>query len=69
MAKGLRSSRNKSNNSKLRHYVFGPVEKDRMQRLSAKTLELASKPRTRIERDAETVDEGQGWPPLKQQQP
>ncbi len=43
MAKSLRSSRNKTNNSKLRYKVFGPVEDARKERLSAKLLELASK--------------------------
>ena len=44
MGKGLRSSRNKSNKSKLRSDVFGPVEHARKERLSAKLVELASKP-------------------------
>lgn len=43
MAKGLRSSRNKTNNSKLRSKVFGPVESARKERLSAKLLDLATK--------------------------
>lgn len=60
MAKGLRSSRNKINNSKLRSKIFGPVEDERKQRLSAKLLELASKPATKAEDDAKMVD-GQGW--------
>ena len=62
MAKGLRSSRNKANNSKLRSKVFGPVEDERKQRLSAKLLELASKPATKAGEDAKMVDE-QGWLP------
>ena len=57
MAKGLRSSRNKVNNSKLRSKIFGPVEDERKQRLSAKLLELASKPATKTEEDAKMVDE------------
>ncbi|CAF9943476.1 MAG: hypothetical protein ALECFALPRED_000461 [Alectoria fallacina] len=44
MAKGLRSSRNKGNKSKLRSSVFGPVEYARKERLSAKLVELSSKP-------------------------
>ena len=44
MAKGLRSSRVKRNKSKLRSNIFGSVESSRKERLSAKLLELASKP-------------------------
>lgn len=51
MAKGLRSSRNKTNNSKLRSNVFGPVENARKARLSAKLLELATKPKPREDQD------------------
>lgn len=51
MAKGLRSSRNKTNNSKLRSIVFGPVENARKVRLSAKLLELATKPKPREDED------------------
>ena len=43
MAKGLRSSRNKANKSKLRSNVFGPAENARKARLSGKLTELASK--------------------------
>ena len=57
MAKGLRSSRNKANNSKLRSKIFGPVEDERKQRLSAKLRELASKPATKAQEDAKMVDE------------
>lgn len=57
MAKGLRSSRNKANNSKLRSKIFGPVEDERKQRLSAKLLDLASKPATKAQEDAKMVDE------------
>jgi hypothetical protein len=42
MARGLRSSNNKNNNTKLRAKVFGPVEDARTARLSAKLMELAS---------------------------
>ena len=45
MAKGLRSSRNKANKSKLRSNVFGPGEIARKERLSGKLIELASKPK------------------------
>ena len=68
MAKGLRSSRNKVNNSKLRSKIFGPVEDERKQRLSAKLLELASKPATKAQQDAKMVDE-EGRFPYKRRQP
>ena len=54
MAKGLRASTKKANRVKLRSKVFGPVEDARTQRLSAKLLELASKPKdedVRMEED------------------
>lgn len=51
MAKGLRSSRNKTNNSKLRTNIFSPVENARKERLSTKLLELAGKPKPREEED------------------
>ena len=43
MAKGLRSSQNKANKSKLRSNVFGPVDVARKERLSARMIGLASK--------------------------
>ncbi|KAL2050782.1 hypothetical protein ABVK25_009020 [Lepraria finkii] len=55
MAKSLRSSRNKTNNLKLRSKVFGPVEDARKERLSAKLLELASKPIEKTEEDAKMI--------------
>lgn len=45
MAKSARASKIKSNNSKLKSRVFGPIETARTERLSAKLLELASQPR------------------------
>ena len=57
MAKGLRSSRNKINNSKLRAKVFGPVENARKERLSAKLLELASKPGPRADLDSKMAED------------
>lgn len=45
MAKSARASKIKTNNSKLKSRVFGPVETARTERLSAKLLELASQPR------------------------
>ncbi|MCJ1419383.1 hypothetical protein MMC32_005738 [Xylographa parallela] len=62
MAKGLRASTKKANRVKLRSKVFGPVEDARTQRLSAKLLELASKPKdedVRMEEDTATVDQKQ----------
>ena len=45
MAKSLRASVKKANKSKLRSNVFARVEDARNERLSAKLLELASKPK------------------------
>ncbi|CAF9906404.1 major facilitator super transporter protein [Imshaugia aleurites] len=56
MAKGLRSSRNKTNNSKLRSNVFGPAETARKERLSAKLIELASKPQPNPEQGTKMTD-------------
>lgn len=56
MAKGLRSSRNKSNKSKLRSNVFGPTEAARKERLSAKLLELVSQPKSK-EKDEDEEEE------------
>lgn len=50
MAKGLRASTRKRNNTKLRATVFGPVIAARTERLSAKLQELAAKPRPDQER-------------------
>jgi len=44
MAKGLRSSVKKTNRSKLRKTLYGPVVDARTERLSAKLQELISKP-------------------------
>ncbi len=60
MAKGLRSSTKKANRTQLRSRVFGPVEEARKERLSAKLLELASKPRTAAEEDVNMADEHKG---------
>ena len=60
MAKGLRASKNKVNNARLRAKVFGPAEKARKERLSAKLLELASKPRPPTEDDTKMEIEGKG---------
>lgn len=60
MAKGLRSSTKKANRTQLRSRVFGPVEEARRKRLSAKLLELASKPRVLAEEDVKTTYEHKG---------
>ena len=62
MAKGLRSSRNKENKSKLRSNVFGPAEHARKERLSAKLIELASKPQPEAKKSMKMADEeGRYW--------
>ena len=60
MAKGLRSSVKKANKAKLRSRVFRPVEDARTERLSAKLLELASKPQTEREKEEKTNDPTKG---------
>ena len=50
MAKGLRASTRKKNNSALRDRLFGPAADARTERLSAKLQELAAKPRPDDER-------------------
>lgn len=45
MAKSARASKIKTNNSKLKCRVFEPIETARIERLSAKLLELASQPK------------------------
>ena len=56
MAKGLRSKVKKLNKQRLRSNVFGPVEEERKERLSAKLLELASRPRTKGDGGAKSPD-------------
>ena len=65
MAKGLRASTRKRNNAKLRASVFGPVIDARTERLSAKLLELAAKPRPDQERVME-VDSIENKEPAEQ---
>lgn len=62
MAKSLRSSRVKANNSNLRSDVFGPAEDARKERLSAKLLDLASQPSLKPKRDDDVpmIDEDKG---------
>ena len=60
MARGLRSSRNKTNRLKLKSNVFGPAEAARKERLSAKLKSLASKPKSREVADDEMNMDGEG---------
>lgn len=60
MARGLRSSRNKANKSKLRSNVFGPAEIARKQRLSCKLIELASKSQPNSDEAMEMADRENG---------
>ena len=59
MAKSSRATSVKKRRSTLKKNVFGPVEDARNERLSAKLLELASKPKMRAEMEAEQ----NGMPP------
>jgi len=54
MAKSARASKIKTNNSKLKSRVFGPIETARTERLSAKLLELASQPK-KTEKDSDDM--------------
>jgi hypothetical protein len=45
MAKSSRASSRKANNQRLKANVFGPIEKERNERLSTKLLELAAAPK------------------------
>ena len=65
MAKGLRSSRNKANKSKLRSHVFGPAEIARKERLSAKIIGLASKPQPKPDEYMKMADGEKGLRLLK----
>ncbi|KAF2796327.1 hypothetical protein K505DRAFT_300541 [Melanomma pulvis-pyrius CBS 109.77] len=60
MAKGLRASVKKSNRTKLRSTVFGPVEAARAERLHAKLLETISQPKPepakKDDMDADSAD-------------
>lgn len=60
MAKGLRSRSKKSNKTCLRQKVFGPVENARKERLSAKLLELASQPQSKVYQDEKIEEKPQG---------
>lgn len=60
MARSLRSSREKANKSRLRSNVFGPVEQQRKERLSAKLLELATNSQTTASKESSGVNGEQG---------
>jgi hypothetical protein len=70
MAKSKRASSRKANNQKLQRKVFGPVEAARIERLSAKLLELAAQPNPKPEAGPEKpeaameVDQGLLPPPI-----
>ncbi|GAB7357257.1 hypothetical protein MBLNU459_g8232t1 [Dothideomycetes sp. NU459] len=68
MAKGSRSSVRKTNNTKLKARVFGPVENARTERLSAKLMELAAQPKPpKVEMDVEeSVDAKSAEPETKE---
>lgn len=57
MAKSKRASVIKNNNQRLKKNVFGPVEAARLERISAKLLELAAQPKPIKEVEMETVNE------------
>ncbi|KAI0128655.1 hypothetical protein BJ170DRAFT_339538 [Xylariales sp. AK1849] len=58
MAKSARASTRKANNQRLKSKVFGPVEAARMERLSAKLLELAAQPKPpRSDSEMKIVDD------------
>jgi hypothetical protein len=61
MAKSSRASTVKANNQRLKAKVFGPVEQARMERLSAKLLEVAAapKPPKSEENDMNIVEENE----------
>jgi hypothetical protein len=58
MAKGLRASTKKANRAKLRSKVFGPVEDARMQRLSSRLLDIASRPQSKATQDVGVDESG-----------
>ena len=61
MAKSARASKVKSNNQKLKQNVFGPVEKARTERLSAKLQELISQPKaSEAKKEVEMADVEEG---------
>lgn len=60
MAKGLRSSRNKGNKSMLRSIVFGPAERARKERLSAKLIELTLEPQQKNKEGMKMTDGEEG---------
>jgi len=66
MAKGLRASTKKANRAKLRSKVFGPVEDARMQRLSSRLMDIASRAQSKATQDV-GVDESDRSKPGQQE--
>lgn len=60
MAKSARASRLKSNKTRLRRKVFGPVVDARTERLSQKLQDLAAQPKPETEKPQMDVDESKG---------
>jgi hypothetical protein len=56
MAKGLRATTRKRNRAKLRATIYGPAHDARTERLSAKLMEIAAKPRPVQEKAMEIDD-------------
>lgn len=67
MAKSARATSVKKRRQILKKNVFGPVEEARNERLSAKLLELASKPKIRAEMEVE--QNGMPPPPISAPNP
>lgn len=57
MAKSSRASTTKANNQRLKKNVFGPVEAERTERLSAKLIELAKQPKPEREEIADVAED------------
>jgi hypothetical protein len=62
MGKGLRSSVKKTNRSKLRASVFGPVESERAERIHAKLLETIQQPKPELPKKAAMDVDSEGKP-------
>lgn len=56
MARSLRSNARKHNNQKLKRDIFGPVELERAERLSAKMTEIANQPIPKPDAEMKTDD-------------
>lgn len=59
MAKSSRASTVKANNRRLKRNVFGPVEAARLERLSAKLLETAARPKPEADAEDMKIVDGQ----------